>query len=111
MKPPTRALYLERELYRRRRIMDAARLWPVLGVFLVALPMLWQSADGPEAGTAWQGIYLFAVWMLLILGAWVLSRALMPEIDGQGTSAPGGGVDGEEAAAPSTGRESRQSTG
>jgi len=81
MRPPARALYLAREVYRRRRIMDAARLLPVLGMLLVALPMLWKPAEVPESATAWQGAYLFAAWFVLILGAWYLARALMPEIE------------------------------
>jgi len=81
MRPPARALYLAREVYRRRRIMDAARLLPALGMLLVALPMLWKPAAAPETATAWQGAYLFAAWLFLIVGAWVLARALMPVIE------------------------------
>ncbi|WP_323036640.1 hypothetical protein [Pararhodobacter sp.] len=43
-------LYLERETYRRRRIMDAARVLPVLGFVLILLPVLW--TQGGQMGTA-----------------------------------------------------------
>jgi hypothetical protein len=65
MKPPRRPLFLDPDRYRRRRLMDAARLLPVLGAFLFFLPALWR----PEASghkTAIDGVYLFSVWAILI---------------------------------------------
>lgn len=71
-----RPLYLARRTYRRRRLMDAARLLPLVGAFLFALPVLWAPAEAPESATAQQGIYLFCVWALLIAAALALARKL-----------------------------------
>ncbi|MCK8462856.1 hypothetical protein MUY35_03220 [Aliiroseovarius sp. S1339] len=64
-------LFLARQSYRRRRLEDAARLLPILGVFLFLLPLL---ATG--AGTAGQGMYLFAAWFGLIVATAMISRGL-----------------------------------
>ena len=47
MKAGRTSVFLERETYRRRRIMDAARLLPLLGVALFALPLLWPKPGDP----------------------------------------------------------------
>lgn len=65
MRRPKRPLFLARAPYRRRRLRDAARLLPVLGMFLLLLPLLWT----PDAGMALQSgdvIYFLAVWLILI---------------------------------------------
>lgn len=69
-------LFVARRAYRRRRLTDAARLWPILGLFLFVMPVLWQGDDGQLPQTAFGGLYLFAVWAGLILGAFVLARRL-----------------------------------
>ena len=66
-RPP---LFLERSSYRRRRLRDAARLLPVLGVFLFFLPLLWPEQAG-EAGNVAPAMssaitYVFGVWAVLI---------------------------------------------
>lgn len=74
--------FLERAAYRRRRIADAARLMPVLGLVLFALPLMWLGpgegggASGPTGQSARTGIYLFACWVLLILAALTLAPRL-----------------------------------
>ena len=67
-----RPLFVERDIYRRRRIMDAARLLPALGAALLLMPMLWARDHGTGAGV----VYLFLVWIGLILSAAVLERRL-----------------------------------
>jgi len=69
-KPP---LFLARSLYRRRRLRDAARLLPILGVFLLLLPLLWTEESRLRLA-AWDVIYFFAVWLGLI----VLAAAFAP---------------------------------
>lgn len=64
-------LFLARRSYRRRRLEDAARLIPILGVFLFLLPLL-----APSAHTAHQGLYLFFGWMILIALSAFVSRGL-----------------------------------
>ncbi len=71
-----RAVFLERRSYRRRRLADAARLLPVLGLFLIGLPVLWAPAEDRGRDMATTGIYLFVVWLGLIVAAAVLSRTL-----------------------------------
>ncbi len=62
-RPP---IFLERSSYRRRRLIDAARILPVLGLFLWLVPLLWpQGADGFPASRAL--LYLFGVWLALVL--------------------------------------------
>jgi len=67
-------LFLARSSYRRRRLRDAARLLPVVGAFLVWLPMLW--GEGETRITASDLIYIFAIWCGLILAAAILSARL-----------------------------------
>lgn len=76
-------VFLERQTYRRRRLMDAARLLPALGALLMMVPLLWPQsgsqsgsipASGPNAEMGTQGvpisdaiIYVFSVWAGLII--------------------------------------------
>ena len=65
MRRPRRPLFLARAPYRRRRLRDAARLLPVLGLLLLLLPLLW--SPGAEVRlTAGDVTYFFVVWALLI---------------------------------------------
>ncbi len=77
MNRPRAPLFLERDDYRRRRIMDAARILPVLGAVLFLLPLLWEPQQTPAPETAAGGLYLFAVWGVLILAAGLLARRLV----------------------------------
>jgi hypothetical protein len=88
-------LFLQRLPYRRRRRIDAARLLPVFGLFLLLLPMLWAPSGGEGRRTALDGIYLFGVWGGLILVARALSAGLAAP-EGGAELAPGRsrGVDG-----------------
>ena len=83
-------LFLARRSYRRRRLMDAARLLPVLGVVLIALPGLWHPADTVTPDTGRGGLYLFAVWIGLILAAWLVARGLSPVLDAEEMPEVGG---------------------
>jgi peptidoglycan/LPS O-acetylase OafA/YrhL len=73
-KPP---LFLARASYRRRRLRDAARLLPIVGLFLLLLPML-RVPDGRIHLSAGDIIYFFAVWLGLVLVAAVFARGLRP---------------------------------
>lgn len=75
-----RPLFLAKRVYRRRRLRDAARLVPVLGIVLLMLPLLWDSDDG--SGSDRMMIYVFAVWALLIgLAAYLSPGLARPEND------------------------------
>ncbi len=65
----------------RQRLRDAARLLPLAGAFLFLMPGLWAPNAPPGTGTAHGGLYLFAVWFGLILGAALLSRPLSAEAE------------------------------
>ncbi|MEO1397785.1 MAG: hypothetical protein AAFU56_02820 [Pseudomonadota bacterium] len=66
-------LFLERESYRYRRLMDAARLLPLIATALVLVPIFWTSKHGTGYGL----IYIFFIWFGAILAAFVLSRRLL----------------------------------
>lgn len=89
-----RPVFLPPAGYRRRRVRDAARLLPVLGVVLLVVPLLWTRSDQPGGvGNAAALIYVFAVWAGLIAAANLLSRLLRRDTeddtdeDGRGPSA------------------------
>ena len=91
-KSPRPPLFLARQTYRRRRMMDASRLLPVLGFFLFALPILWHPADTAEPDTAKSAIYVFVVWLGLIVMAFLLARGLAPAIDEAAEDGSAGGT-------------------
>lgn len=103
MKVPRQPLYLARDTYRRRRAMDAVRLLPFLGLFLMMLPLLWEDSAGPGQATAREGLYLFAVWAGLILAAALLAPVLSDAPDdpeprsGGDTETPADGTPGQHA--------------
>lgn len=76
MKKPGQPLFLARSTYRRRRLVDAARLLPFLGLFLFVIPILWHPADTPEPETGRGAVYLFTVWFGLIFVAALMARGL-----------------------------------
>ncbi|MEM1273766.1 MAG: hypothetical protein AAGF88_08115 [Pseudomonadota bacterium] len=76
-----RSTFLERKTYRRARLEDAARLLPVLGLFLLLSPTAIRSTGG---GSGLWLIYFMGVWLLLIVAAAVLSRALARTSQDQG---------------------------
>ncbi len=77
MKPPRQPLFVAPRTYRRRRLMDAARMLPVLGLVLMLVPMLWAPQPGGLRTTSTDGFYLFLIWGGLILAA----RLLAPGLD------------------------------
>jgi hypothetical protein len=85
MRRPKRPLFLARAPYRRRRLRDAARLLPVLGVFLLLMPLLWTPDSRMELSSG-DVVYFFAVWLVLI----GLAAAFAPGLRG------GDGADDEE---------------
>ncbi len=79
--PKERAVFLARATYRQRRLRDALRMLPVLGVVLWLFPLLWRGTGG--TGIAVQ--YVFGVWVLLIVLAAALSRGLVPQAADEAT--------------------------
>ena len=56
--------------------MDAARLLPVLGLLLWAVPLLWPSGDAPAVRSSGALIYIFGIWALLVCATFLLSLRL-----------------------------------
>jgi cobalamin synthase len=66
-------IFLERQSYRRRRLGDAAKLLPLVGLVLFCLPILWSHSASTSGGL----IYIFVVWALLIVAVLFVSRRLI----------------------------------
>ncbi|MCP3971616.1 MAG: hypothetical protein GY717_15125 [Rhodobacteraceae bacterium] len=79
MSPPNGSVFVERRTYRRRRMMDAARLLPILGALLFLVPIFWTGNAEAPATTARGVIYVFAIWAGLIVVSARLSRWLTPK--------------------------------
>ncbi len=72
-------LFLARRSYRRRRVMDAARVLPWVGLVLFLLPVAWGAEAVP--GTARVGLYVFGIWAGLIVASALLSRRLVRDAE------------------------------
>ncbi len=71
-------LFLERRGYRKRRLRDAVRLLPLLGLVLWLIPLVWpQSGISVVSAIA----YIFVVWIALALIGAVLSSYLTDNDD------------------------------
>ena len=75
-------LFLERQSYRRRRLVDGIKLVPLLGLVLFFLPMLWAGKGTTSAGL----IYVFAAWGVLIAAMAVLATRIRKDA---GSDQPG----------------------
>ncbi|MEM7317700.1 MAG: hypothetical protein AAF408_01625 [Pseudomonadota bacterium] len=62
-------VFLARQSYRRRRLSDAARLLPILGGALFAVPLLWPAEETGKVAVPMSSAitYVFGVWALLIV--------------------------------------------
>jgi predicted phage tail protein len=76
-------LFLERRGYRRRRMTDAARMLPVLGAVLFAVPLLWpDNADAPsQTPMSAALVYIFGLWLILIGLAAILAPKVGRDTD------------------------------
>lgn len=87
--------FLARQSYRKRRMIDAARVLPIFGTVLFLLPILWDvggtGAADPDAPPhlAQRGLYLFAVWGGLVICAGIIAARLRPEIGPAAAPVPG----------------------
>jgi bacteriorhodopsin len=76
--PETR-LFLERQSYRRRRMMDAVRMLPLLcAVLWMLVPTMWSNSPTGEAQTTLSSAiwYLFMIWVLAITASFALWRRI-----------------------------------
>ena len=79
----TTAPFVARKTYRRRRLMDVARLLPIVGAVLFAIPLMWPSPDPYPSPDSMGGmplsramIYVLSVWAMLILASFVFGLAV-----------------------------------
>lgn len=72
------SLFLERQSYRRRRLIDMVRMLPVIGMMLWSIPLLWPSGDtvGHRVATSDAIIFIFLVWLSMVCGAGALARVM-----------------------------------
>lgn len=76
---PEGRLFLERQSYRRRRMMDAVRTLPLLcAVLWLMVPTMWPNAPAGETETALSSAiwYLFVIWVLAITASFALWRRI-----------------------------------
>ena len=99
MKDPALLPFLARPGYRRRRLIEAIRLVPYLGLVLILFPLLWTGDGDDYALTSRAMIYLFGVWGALILAAAIGAAALRRNDD----TRPGGTRSREAAKDTGTG--------
>lgn len=73
--PLQSSVFLERTSYRQRRLRDAARILPLLGIILWLVPLLWPANPAePDMPAAF--IYTFVIWVILIVMAALISLRL-----------------------------------
>lgn len=86
---PRAPVFLERSSYRQRRLRDAARLLPCIGLVLWMIPLLWPKTAPGQVATSDALIYLFVVWGGLVIAALLMSRLLRHDPDvATGADAP-----------------------
>lgn len=76
MRGPRSSVFLERQTYRRRRLIDWIKILPLIGLVLWLVPLLWPVEGEARVSSAGAIIYLFAVWFVLVVGKAVSARAL-----------------------------------
>lgn len=88
MTAPQAPLFQSRHGYRGRRLADAARFLPALGLALFMAPLLGRLGHATSGSV----VYLFGVWAALVLAAVVLSGPLSRRLGGD--TPPDGPVPG-----------------
>lgn len=71
-------VFLERASYRQRRLTDAARLLPILGLILWSIPLLWRADERSEPSNATALLYVFGLWVILIICSALIARRIRP---------------------------------
>ncbi|MGR3711496.1 MAG: hypothetical protein ACU0A6_00015 [Shimia sp.] len=84
-------VFLERQSYRRRRLIDLIRMVPVFGAILWAVPLLWATEGEERIATSDAVVYVFLVWLGLVVTGGLLSRALRIGDDDENGSERGSG--------------------
>lgn len=82
MSKQPKQVFLERQTYRRRRLIDFIRMVPVIGAILWAVPLLWSTEADDRVATSDAIVFIFFVWFALVGLGCVLARALRDGKDG-----------------------------
>ncbi|MEQ9695502.1 hypothetical protein [Shimia sp. SDUM112013] len=69
-------VFLERQSYRRRRLIDSIRMLPLIGALLWFIPVLWPTGPVSVISTSQAIIYLFGCWLALIVLGLTFARAI-----------------------------------
>ena len=80
---PRQTLFLQRQPYRRRRLIDAARILPVFGAFMFFVPSI-LIARGTTGTTSAMWLFLFGTWIALIVSGALIVRVLRDVDTGAG---------------------------
>lgn len=95
--PPAPTVFLEPQPYRRRRLIDAARLLPVFGVALLVVPPALLPVRSASSSALL--IYLVLVWAALVVAAALVARYMRAsDLTEQATAKAAG--DGARATRP-----------
>ena len=70
-------VYLARASYRQRRLRDVMRVLPFVGFMAWILPMM----AGVAPASSLVGLYIFAVWLILIVASGLITRHLIHQAD------------------------------
>ncbi|MEJ8560006.1 hypothetical protein QTO30_01260 [Yoonia sp. GPGPB17] len=84
---PPSSVFLQRASYRQRRIRDAARFIPFLGITLFAIPLAWTDGAAQDEIDSTALLYVFGAWVILIVLTAALS-GLMRDDAAQHTQDP-----------------------
>lgn len=88
--------FLERNSYRQRRFRDGARMLPLFAAVLMLLPLMWPREAPDQSLTSNSMIYLFGLWIMLVIVAYLLSKVLRfvgGDSDPESTKESGGASD------------------
>ncbi len=70
--------FLDLKSYRRKRMVEVAKLLPILGGLCILLPLPFLFVVPLDGNATALALYFFAVWLFLVLAALVLARVLGP---------------------------------
>lgn len=79
-RPP---VFHEKRAYRIRRLMDAARIAPVIALVLWLVPLVWPQTGDGRISTATALVYVFVVWGGVIVLTFLMSLILGRIEDGE----------------------------
>ena len=73
-------LFVEPRNYRARRMVDGLRILPIVGIFLIAMPLFWGGSETPIKSSNVM-LFVFGVWAILILTNFIMTRRIGKERD------------------------------